>query len=133
MAIRILVLTVLILQSLHIIGVMSLNILLVLTNQLIILRAQLFQVQCSHKRSIDLIAAHSLISDTRLPREVTPNSYILDLHPYPEEGSFTGRIKINITWQETTDRITLHAQEDLVINHSEVSVTQYAPDDETYV
>lgn len=78
-----------------------------------------------------MIAAHSLIADGRLTREVTPNSYKLELQPFPENGFFKGRIKINITWQETSDQIVLHAHQDLEISNSEVSVTQYVSDDES--
>lgn len=81
------------------------------------------------KRSIDLIAAHSLISDGRLPREVTPNSYRLDLQPFPEEGYFTGRVRINVTWQDTSDMITLHAHQNLEILSTEI--TQFVADDDT--
>lgn len=87
------------------------------------------QVEARTRRSIDLIAAHSLISDTRLPREVTPNSYNLQLEPNPSEGTFKGRVRINVTWQEPTDKITLHAHEDLDV--FKIIVTQFAPDDET--
>ncbi|KAK5649362.1 hypothetical protein RI129_000391 [Pyrocoelia pectoralis] len=82
------------------------------------------------KRSIDLIAAHSLVVDSRLPREIAPNSYTIDLHPFPEEGYFKGNVKINLTWHEPMDKITLHVHEDLIIDHSELKVTQYVPDDE---
>ncbi|KAK4881226.1 hypothetical protein RN001_004545 [Aquatica leii] len=82
------------------------------------------------KRSIDLIAAHSLIVDSRLPREIAPNSYSVDLHPFPEEGHFKGHVQINITWHEPTDKITLHVHEDLKISHSEIKIIQFAPDDE---
>ncbi|KAB0800196.1 hypothetical protein PPYR_05936 [Photinus pyralis] len=82
------------------------------------------------KRSIDLIASHSLIVDSRLPREIAPNSYTIELHPFPEEGYFKGKVKINLTWHEPANKITLHAHEDLVIEHSEVKVTQIVPDDE---
>ncbi|XP_064212579.1 aminopeptidase N isoform X1 [Tribolium castaneum] len=89
----------------------------------------LVSVEARTRRSIDLIAAHSLISDTRLPREVTPNFYDLQLEPRPNEGTFEGRVRINVTWQEPTDKITLHAHEDLDI--FKIIVTQFAPDDET--
>lgn len=60
---------------------------------------------------------------------MTPNSYRLELQPYPEEGKFKGRVKVNITWQETTSKITLHVHPDLQVSHSEVTVTQYVGDD----
>lgn len=89
------------------------------------------QNKALQRRSIDLIAAHGLISETRLPREVIPNSYFLDLRPYIEEGYFEGKVKINITWQEPTSEITLHAHQDLEIKN--ITVVQTVPDDETLV
>lgn len=70
-----------------------------------------------------------MISDTRLPREVTPNSYRLKLCPCPETGVFEGTVWINITWQDTTDKITLHVHKDLQIAHDEVKVIQHTADD----
>lgn len=36
---------------------------------------------------------------------------------------------VNITWQETTSKITLHVHPDLQVAHSEVTVTQFSSDD----
>ncbi|KAL3276602.1 hypothetical protein HHI36_011974 [Cryptolaemus montrouzieri] len=80
------------------------------------------------KRSIDLIQAHSLISDNRLPLEVTPNSYNLELLPFIDQGNFEGKVKITVTWVDQTDEITLHADENLEI--IETQVTQIAAEDE---
>lgn len=49
--------------------------------------------------------------------------------PFPNDGNFKGTVKINITWVERTDEITLHADPALEI--VETLVTQFAPDDET--
>ena len=89
----------------------------------------LLEVNALRKRSIDLIAAHGLISDGRLPREVIPNRYKLDIQPFPNDGYFKGTVKINITWVERTDEITLHA--DAALEIVETLVTQFADDDET--
>jgi hypothetical protein len=68
------------------------------------------------------VKAH--VNDSRLPRAVTPTAYHLELHPFPEEGHFKGRVLINITCHEATNTITLHADENLHIAHSEVTVKQ---------
>ncbi|XP_017774148.1 PREDICTED: aminopeptidase N [Nicrophorus vespilloides] len=81
------------------------------------------------KRSIDLIAAHGLISDNRLPRNVVPTFYKLEIQPIPETRTFKGTVWINMTWVTATDEIVLHADEELEIN--EVDVTQYVADDLT--
>ncbi|KAJ9590173.1 hypothetical protein L9F63_016712, partial [Diploptera punctata] len=76
------------------------------------------------KRSVDLTDAKFHVTDSRLPRDVIPIRYQLELQPYPDEGHFKGRVKINITCEEPTDVITLHAHENLHIAHSEVTVKQ---------
>lgn len=83
-------------------------------------------------RSIDLSAAHSLISDSRLPGEITPNNYTIDLRPHIEESTFTGKIKIVMTWQEPTNQITLHASHDLEVAEPDIKLTKIGMD-ETYV
>lgn len=80
-------------------------------------------------RSIDLSAAHSLISDSRLPGEIVPNNYTLDLRPNLEESSFTGKIKIIMTWQEPTNKITLHASHDLEIADGDIKLSHIGIDD----
>ncbi|XP_022900497.2 aminopeptidase N [Onthophagus taurus] len=82
------------------------------------------------RRSIDLISAHSLISDSRLPRETAPNSYVIKLQPYIEEGYFIGQVQINVSWEEESDKITLHADKNLVISEK-VTVVQTSPSDES--
>lgn len=73
-------------------------------------------------RSIDLSAAHSLISDSKLPGEVVPKNYTLDLRPNIDDNTFTGKVKIVLTWQEPTNQITLHASHDLEILTSDVKI-----------
>lgn len=80
-------------------------------------------------RSIDLSAAHSLISDSRLPGEITPNNYTLDLRPNMEESTFSGKIKIIMTWQEPTNQITLHASHDLEVAESDIKLSKIGMDE----
>lgn len=80
-------------------------------------------------RSIDLSAAHSLISDSRLPGEITPNNYTIDLRPNMEESTFTGKIKIVLTWQEPTNQITLHAAHDLEVAESDIKLSKIGMDE----
>lgn len=84
-------------------------------------------MNCLEKRSIDLIAAHSLISDTKLPGDVTPNSYNIKLHPNPEVGNFSGEIRINTTVQHRTKQISMHKHPDLTI--TALKVVQVLPSD----
>lgn len=76
------------------------------------------------RRSVDLTDAKAHVDDSRLPRDVTPTAYHLDLHPFPEEGFFKGHVWINVTCHEATNIIILHAHENLHIAHSEVTVKQ---------
>lgn len=82
------------------------------------------------RRSIDLSAAHSLISDTRLPGEIIPNNYTLDLRPNVEESTFTGKVVIIMTVHEPTNRVVLHAAHELEIAENEVKLTQVGIDAE---
>jgi aminopeptidase N len=80
-------------------------------------------------RSIDLSAAHSLISDSKLPGEITPNNYTIDLRPNMEESTFTGKIKIVLTWQEPTNQITLHASHELEVAESDIKLSKIGMDE----
>jgi len=79
-------------------------------------------------RSIDLSAAHQLISDTRLPGEIVPNNYTIDLRPNMEESKFTGKIKIVMTWQEPTNQITIHCHNDLEVAENTIRLSQIGVD-----
>lgn len=81
------------------------------------------------ERSIDLSAAHSLISDSRLPGEITPNNYTIDLRPNMEESTFTGKIKMIMTVLEPTNQITLHASHDLEVAETEIKLSKIGMDE----
>lgn len=74
------------------------------------------------RRSIDLPAAHALISDAKLPREVSPDSYHLALIPDIVRGTFSGTVKVNVTWQSEANKVVLHAHPDLQIVHDSVKI-----------
>jgi hypothetical protein len=76
------------------------------------------------RRSVDMTYANEHADDSNLPRNVLPDAYHLELHPFPEEGYFTGCVRINVTCHKATHAITLHADENLQIAHSEVTVRQ---------
>lgn len=83
------------------------------------------------RRSIDLIQAHGLISDSRLPLDITPVSYDLELLATPENEKFVGKVKIVATWLEETDKIQLHADEKFEI--IEAKVTHIGNDNKKWV
>lgn len=74
--------------------------------------------------SIDLSAAHNLITDTKLPKNVLPNHYTLELKPNFEDNSFSGTVKINISFIEESKEIFLHTYSELEIQESTVKVRQ---------
>jgi len=74
--------------------------------------------------SVDLTYANAHADDSDLPKNVLPEAYHLELRPFPEEGYFTGRVRINVTCHKATHAITLNAHENLQIAHSEVTVRQ---------
>lgn len=74
------------------------------------------------RRSIDLSLTNQLMSETRLLKDIVPHSYVLDLRPNILDSSFHGKVTINVTVQEKTDRITLHAHQELTIETQDISV-----------
>lgn len=75
-----------------------------------------------NRRSIELSSAQKLITDSRLPTDIEPLSYILELHPDLESSTFAGIVKINITWKAETKTIELHSRYDLHIDETKVRV-----------
>jgi hypothetical protein len=80
-------------------------------------------------RSIDLSAAHSLIQDTRLPGEIMPNNYTLDIRPNIEDSKFTGSVIIIMTFLEPTNKVVLHAGHDLEVAEEEIKLAQIGVDE----
>lgn len=66
----------------------------------------------------------------RLPSEVTPISYHLEIKvPFTESDQFNGRVKINLTWSDTSDRITLNAHENLEISRVSIRMIRLPPNE----
>lgn len=83
------------------------------------------QIPWKSKRSIDLNDVYlSKVSQRRLPREVVPTSYHLELQPFIGNDKFKGRIKINVTWTDTSDTIILNAHPHLDISDYNVRATE---------
>lgn len=75
-----------------------------------------------NRRSIELSSAQKLITDNRLPTDIEPLSYVLDLRPDIESSTFTGKIRMNLTWKAESKIIELHSHYDLQIDESTVQV-----------
>ncbi|XP_050476325.1 aminopeptidase N isoform X1 [Bombus huntii] len=77
------------------------------------------------KRSIDLNDVYvPKVSQRRLPTEVVPTSYHLELKPFIGNDKFKGRVKINVTWMDTSDIIVLNAHPHLAITKYDVRITE---------
>lgn len=86
-----------------------------------------FHLDQKYKRSIDLSASHSLIPDARLSKDVIPTSYILDIRPNMIDDTFTGIIKMNLSWNDDTKKISLHAHHDLNIEEKDIILRKINP------
>lgn len=75
-----------------------------------------------NRRSIELSSAQKLITDNRLPTDIEPLSYILDLRPDFESSTYTGKIRMNLTWKAESKIIELHSHYDLQIDETNVRV-----------
>lgn len=71
------------------------------------------------KRSIELSSIYYFnVRQHRLPGEVVPTSYHLELQPFIGNDTFKGRVRINVTWTNTSDTITLNV-------HPQLKITDY--------
>ncbi|CAH1118995.1 unnamed protein product [Phaedon cochleariae] len=77
------------------------------------------------KRSIELIAAHEMVSQEKLSGDTIPTSYHLFLQPFPADGYFEGTVRINVMVNNKSDVIILHADQDLQIHN--YNITQLLP------
>ncbi|KRG00711.1 aminopeptidase N [Drosophila mojavensis] len=77
-------------------------------------------VHVTVKRSIDPSASYPLITDDRLPKDVIPQSYDIYLEPKIEENTFSGNIKMNLTWKSDSKKISIHAHFNLDINDKKI-------------
>ncbi|XP_055377677.1 aminopeptidase N [Condylostylus longicornis] len=84
--------------------------------------ANAFIIDTRQKRSIDLSASHALIPDARLSKDVIPTSYVVNIRPNLDDGTFMGDIKMNLSWNDETKKISLHAHFDLEINEKDIKI-----------
>ncbi|XP_054279501.1 aminopeptidase N-like [Macrosteles quadrilineatus] len=66
---------------------------------------------------------------TAVSANVVPRGYRLDLYPYPGDGVFKGRVRIDLVFPgqgETTRQVELHADPSLNIVNKEVSISRPA-------
>lgn len=74
------------------------------------------------RRSVDLNEQHKLES-VCICDDLRPTSYLLEIEPLMKEAKFKGRVRINVTWTESADKIMIHVHPDLQISQSNVRVT----------
>lgn len=75
-----------------------------------------------NRRSIELSSAQKLITDNRLPPEIEPLHYNLELYPDLETSTFTGKMRMNLTWRAESKIIEMHSHYDLQIDESNVKI-----------
>ncbi|XP_038223156.1 aminopeptidase N [Zerene cesonia] len=75
-------------------------------------------------RSIDLNNAHALTLEARLEKTIEPTGYHLDIEPYLEDALFKGHVRINVTWLQDSDEISVHCDHDLEITNYEVYIEE---------
>lgn len=92
--------------------------------------SQILQIFQS-RRSIDLSQEKRLISEMKLPTDIVPNSYKLELYPSLQDNTFHGRVIINASCVRTTSEINLHSQTDMQIDTQDILVRKV--NEEQYV
>lgn len=86
-----------------------------------------------NRRSIELSSAQKLITDNRLPIDIEPLSYKLELYPDFESSTFTGKIRVNLTWRAEAKVIEMHSHYDLQIDETNVKVRLLSGSSDPYV
>ncbi|XP_054081884.1 aminopeptidase N isoform X2 [Zeugodacus cucurbitae] len=67
--------------------------------------------------------------DERLPRDVMPQEYTIDLFINSEDKLFHGNITMKLKWENDTKRITFHSHRDLEIHDQSIYLRKCYPDD----
>lgn len=72
-------------------------------------------------------ATHSLIPDARLPKDVVPTNYNLDIafDLGEEEQKLIAVMVMNLTFNEKADQISFHADRTLDLNDRKITLSQY--------
>lgn len=65
----------------------------------------------------------------RLPSDVIPVSYHLEIAPLIEKDRFNGRVKINLTWTEKSDKIILNVHQNLQISTVNIRMVRLPPEE----
>ncbi|XP_011344155.1 aminopeptidase N isoform X2 [Ooceraea biroi] len=86
------------------------------------------------KRSIDLNDVYySKMRQYRLPSDITPVSYHVEIAPLIEKDRFNGRVKINLTCIDMTDHIILNVHQDLQISTVNIRMVHLTPEEATFI
>jgi len=67
-------------------------------------------------------ASHALTTDDRLPKDVIPNSYKLQLDINYEEFTFSGLIKMHLGCKADSNKVLFHAHHDLNVNDRKITL-----------
>lgn len=75
-----------------------------------------------------LLAAACLLATSVAQGSIVPRGYRLDLHPYPGDGVFKGKVRIDIinTGNQSVNSVTLDVHSTLNVVDREVKITRVA-------
>ncbi|XP_063221839.1 thyrotropin-releasing hormone-degrading ectoenzyme-like [Bacillus rossius redtenbacheri] len=69
-----------------------------------------------------LLTTRCVLGELRLPGTVVPRWYRLELLPRAAEGTFAGRLRVNVTCRADTDTVVLHADPALRVTADDITV-----------
>jgi len=75
-----------------------------------------------------LLATCLLVTSVAVHGSIVPRGYRLDLHPYPGDGVFKGKVRIDIinTGNQSVNSVTLDVHSTLNVVDREVKITRVA-------
>lgn len=81
------------------------------------------------RRSIDLSATNPLIPDNKLPTDLVPVKYALQLDIDADQLAFHGNVNITMACTKRTNQINLHAHHDLHVDEENIEIVEYTEAD----
>ncbi|KAH8247933.1 hypothetical protein KR032_009345, partial [Drosophila birchii] len=66
----------------------------------------------------------NVISEARLPKDISPLGYEINIKPNMENQTFKGCIEIHLKWNNDSKKVHLHAHESLFIHQRAIKLTQ---------
>ncbi|KAH8379861.1 hypothetical protein KR009_007687, partial [Drosophila setifemur] len=70
------------------------------------------------------VSTFNVITEDRLPKEVIPLSYEIQIDPDIEAKTFNGNVEIHLKWVSDSKKVYFHAHLDLLIDHRKIKLTK---------